>query len=144
MIHAGGYGGIDYNDAVIIDGYNEALIWQIRGDNSGPADPDEVVRNYDYIKKQFPTAKQIKESTFDAFVANLLQRQDIVNTLPVFTGEIGDTWLYGVPSDPLKVLQYRELMRARDECIKTKRCDPKDSRVRNFSRMLTKIAEHTW
>ena len=29
--------------------------------------------------------------------------------LPVVTQEIGDTWLYGCPSDPLKNVIFREL-----------------------------------
>ncbi len=32
---------------------------------------------------------------------------------------LGDTWMYGVPSDPLKMSVYREITRARAECYQT-------------------------
>ena len=37
--------------------------------------------------------------------------------LPIVTQEIGDTWIYGVPSDPVKVARYREVCRLRREWI---------------------------
>jgi len=39
--------------------------------------------------------------------------------LPIVTQEIGDTWISGVPSDPLKVARYLELARLRSEWIRT-------------------------
>ena len=34
-------------------------------------------------------------------------------SLPVVEAEIGDTWIHGVASDPLKVARYREVARLR-------------------------------
>jgi hypothetical protein len=144
MVHPSGYGGMSTKDAVIIKGFNEILVWQFRTDNDGPSSVSEVLTNYEFLKKEFPTAKQIKASTYDNFVNNLLARPDVVKSLPTFTQEFGDTWLYGVPSDPAKVSQYRSLLRYRDSCIRAKECDLKDPRVKEFSRLLVKIAEHTW
>lgn len=70
----------------------------------------------------------------------------------------GDTWVYGVPSDPIKISQYREiglhslslssfvshLVRLRSECLETGQCDLKDYAIRNMSRFLIKVPEHTW
>ena len=64
--------------------------------------------------------------------------------LPVITKEIGDTWLYGVPSDPFKNVKFRELSRHRRECIERGVCDVADITMQRFDRLLTKIPEHTW
>ena len=39
------------------------------------------------------------------------------SSLPVVTQEIGDTWISGVPSDPLKVARYLEVARLRSQWI---------------------------
>jgi hypothetical protein len=41
----------------------------------------------------------------------------VMSALPVFTGEIGDTWVYGVQSDPYKVAAMRAISRARRRYI---------------------------
>ena len=68
---------------------------------------------------------QIVASTFDNFTQYLTP--DIVANLPVYDGEIGDTWIYvhdlllisykyshiqGVPSDPRKVVMTQAMNRA--------------------------------
>ena len=69
--------------------------------------------------------------------------------------------IYGVPSDPVKMQQVREIMRARSECVENNICNVSDYRYKkqkldssqwnnfsfrffNFSRLLTKGPEHTW
>lgn len=37
-------------------------------------------------------------------------------------GEIGDTWVFGVQSDPLKTANFRALSRLRAACIKQPTC----------------------
>jgi hypothetical protein len=37
-------------------------------------------------------------------------------------GEIGDTWLYGVASDPAKVADYRSVLRLRTACLASGEC----------------------
>jgi hypothetical protein len=144
MVHPNGYGGMRQQDAVSVKGFNEVLVWQFNTDNAGPSVFEDVLKNYDMLKTEFPTAKTIKASTYDEFVNRLLAKKDALETLPVITQEFGDTWLYGVPSDPLKNSQYRALVRYRESCIRAKQCDIYDPRIKAFSRMLIKIAEHTW
>ena len=57
---------------------------------------------------------------------------------------INKAWIYGVPSDPLKNAQFRELSRARDECVKSGGCDLASAAMQAFDRLLVKIPEHTW
>ena len=59
------------------------------------------------LRKQFPNAQVTAANLTD--IANAVEpyRQ----RLPVVTQEIGDTWISGVPSDPLKVARYMEVAR---------------------------------
>lgn len=41
---------------VLIDGVDHALMFGVRGDNSGPASADEIIKDYAAIKKLFPNA----------------------------------------------------------------------------------------
>ena len=45
----------------------------------------------------------VASDAFDDFVAAVLPAKA---SLPVVTAEIGDTWIQGASSDPLKVAQY--------------------------------------
>jgi hypothetical protein len=40
----------------------------------------------------------------------------------VSAGEIGDTWVFGVQSDPLKTANFRAVSRLRAACINTPTC----------------------
>jgi len=44
----------------------------------------------------------MQASTFDKFAAEVLS-SPVHQQLPVVTSEIGDTWIHGVASDPIKV-----------------------------------------
>eukprot|EP00118_Oscarella_pearsei_P025553 m.308367 g.308367 ORF g.308367 m.308367 type:complete len:722 (+) comp43877_c0_seq1:88-2253(+) len=141
--HPGGYGGqhgVTPDCVVGVDGFDHALVYGFRGDNSGPPSVKEVLADLAAIKKMFPNAV-VLSTDFESFVQQLLTVKD---KLEVVTGEIGDTWIYGVPSDPVKVSQMREIMRARADCVQQARCDDKDERFYNFSRLLLKGPEHTW
>lgn len=142
MWHPGGYGGYKKQDCVIVPGFDEALAVIVRGDNLGPALTSEVLQDWNNLKSEFPGAK-IVASSLDSFVKNLIQ-SGLVNTLPIITCEIGDTWIYGISTDPLKLAQFREISRMRNQCILDGRCALSDIRIKRFSRMLIKIAEHTW
>ena len=83
----------------------------------------------------------MRASTFDAFVD---AAQSVRHALPVVTRDIGDTWNYGPPSDPLKNQQFREMSRLRAQCVHDGRCDPGSLAMQRFDRLLTKIPEHTW
>ena len=64
--------------------------------------------------------------------------------LPVVTKDIGDGWIYGVPSDPLKNAQFREAARQRLACLESGACDATHPAMRAFDRLLVKVPEHTW
>ena len=64
--------------------------------------------------------------------------------LPVVTQEIGDTWIYGVASDPLKVARYRELSRLREGWIADGAFKVGDATDVALLRHLLLAPEHTW
>ena len=142
MWHPGGYGGPpnSLSNMVVVPGMTHALAFAIRGDNTGPPPTKEVLANYQAIKKLFPNATVIA-STYDAFVAELLK---VKSQLPVVSGEIGDTWIYGTASDPGKIAQFREMMSLRSSCLASGQCSLDDPQFFNFSALLLKSAEHTW
>ena len=87
--------------------------------------------------KEFPGAK-IVASSYDAFLSEL---DKVRSALPVVTQEMGDTWIYGVPSDPLKNAKYRAANRLREACLASGSCDNSDARIQNFTRLFLKNPE---
>ena len=133
-----GYGG----GVHVLPENNVALFCAWNTDNGGPMPQSAVEDVYTQLRSKYPNAI-VHESTFDDFydVANVNR-----NGLEVITAEIGDTWLYGVPSDPFKNQMFRELSRHRRRCVERRDnpCDENDMVMQRFDRLLTKIPEHTW
>ena len=131
-----GYGGTG-TLFVLTDGTALAAAWT--GDNSGPTN---VEGSLEKLRATYPSATVIS-STFDAFfdVANIASNKA---GLPVVTSEVGDAWIYGVPSDPLKMARLRAVTRVRDDCIARGECDITSPAMRAFDRLLVKVPEHTW
>jgi hypothetical protein len=81
-------GGMCRDSCVVFAGLPHALCWAFRTDNSGPPmDADEVFRQFDIARWQFPGAS-VYASTFDNFTAQLAT---VTASLPVTTAEAGDT-----------------------------------------------------
>ena len=55
----------------------------------------------------------------------------------------GDSWIHGVGTDPLKVAEYRALLRLRKTWRANAKADELDS-IDRFERGLMMIPEHTW
>ena len=143
MWHPHGYGGssgVGLDSMVIVPGMQAALAFAIRGDNSGPPQALEVIKNYKTLQALFPKAKIIA-SGYDTFVNEL---ENFRAKLPVVLNEIGDTWIHGVASDPWKTAATREVMRLRSACIDTGKCSLSDPAFVIFSLFLLKNGEHTW
>lgn len=113
--------------------FRHVLCTSWRCDNCGPPSSSaEVQQMYDHWRAEFPGAT-VKASSFDAFVDELVQELPDLK-LPVVTAEIGDTWIYGVQSDPLKTANYRAMARARAQCLSAGDCNSNDAEFQNFSR----------
>lgn len=130
-----GYGGV-----VRIPGSDLAIAIEMADDNAGPHSIEEIHKVYADLRAQFPGA-QITAS-------NLSEIANAVNPyrdkFPIVTQEIGDTWIHGVPSDPVKVARYRELARLRREWIADGHMAIGDATDLGFLRKFSLSAEHTW
>ncbi|PRP79015.1 hypothetical protein PROFUN_13257 [Planoprotostelium fungivorum] len=140
LFHKGDYGGKELQDAVLVPGFDRALIVYVRSDNSGPGSAaEENFKNAvvsagsydDYIEK------------LDEFVTG--ERREGKNvSINTYTQEIGDTWIYGVPSDPYKIAVFRAIMRVRKSNIERGVWNTSDPDLIRADLMLLKIGEHTW
>src|SRR5580700_10331246 len=105
-----------YGGVVRIPGSDLAIAIEMADDNAGPHSMEEIRKIYADLRAQFPGV----------------------------TEEIGDTWIHGVPSDPVKVARYRELARLRREWIADGRIAIGDATDLGFLRKFALSAEHTW
>lgn len=135
MYHPHGYGSV-----VRVPGSDLAVDTEVRDDNSGPHTIEEIGKIYAKLRKQFPNAKVTASNLTE--IANAVAPYSA--HFPVVREEIGDTWIYGVPSDPLKVARYRELARLRSEWIAKGKIRVADATDLAFLRNFLLEAEHTW
>ena len=137
--HPYGYGGYGLKDCAEAPN-GVALCTEFRTDNTGPpANISEVMGILNSVKKEYPGA-EVLASTFDAFFEEV---QAVREKLPIVSLEVGDTWVYGNPSDPLKMAQYRAIQRAWLKCT-SERCQGNDPAIQNMTFFLLKAPEHTW
>ncbi len=135
MYHHRGYGGV-----VRVPGSDLAVAIEVRNDNSGPHSVAEISAIYAGLRQQFPNASVRASNLTD--IANAVA--PFRNSLPIVTQEIGDTWIYGVPSDPVKVARYREVVRLRRSWIATGQLKVADDADLALLRRFALAAEHTW
>ena len=135
IYHRTAYGGV-----VRIPGSKLAIAMEVRNDNSGPHTPAEIRKIYAGLRARFPNAK--------VRAANLTMIAEAVkpyeHSLPVVQQEIGDTWIYGVPSDPWKVARFRELLRLRRAWIASGKLTDGDQTDLALLAQASLCAEHTW
>lgn len=135
LYHPLGYGG-----TVAIPGTDIAVSIRVRVDNSGPHTADEVKAYYSALHRRFPGARIVATnlSTIAAALRSTRER------LPLVTQEIGDTWIYGPPSDPGKVARYRELCRLRREWLASGKFHAGDATEMALTSRLILMPEHNW
>jgi hypothetical protein len=130
----------DYGSLIEVPGTGIAVDVEVRSDNSGPHTPAEIATIYARLRLQYPGA-EIKASNLNE-VAAVVDR--VRDKLPVVTGEVGDTWIYGCASDPDKVARYRELARLRKAWLAQGKFASGDATDRDLLRRLLLAVEHTW
>lgn len=130
----------EYGGVVHVPGSDLAIAIVVRGDNSGPHKPEEIAKIYSDLKTRFPNAEVIPTSLTE--IANASKPYQA--NLPVVKQEIGDTWIYGCPSDPLKVARYREVARLRQSWIAQGKFHSADATDLALLRRVLLEAEHTW
>lgn len=134
------YHRLEYGGVVRIPDSDLAVAVVMRDDNAGPHTVEEVRKTYADLKRQFPNAAVTPASLTEIADAVTPHR----GAFPVLTQEIGDTWIYGVASDPAKLARFRELQRLRGEWLGNKKLKVGDKTDLAFLEKFLLGAEHTW
>lgn len=134
VIYSGDYGGAFKSDFM-----EEILYFDHTLDNHGAPSPQKVLDKFNRIQSKFPDY-EITAGTMDDF-ADIIWKYK--NKLPVYEGEIGDTWIHGAATDPYKSASLRELMRLKREWLSDGTMQRKSDEYIGFTDALLCIAEHT-
>lgn len=137
--YAQSYGATELGLAVVPGGHS-ALHLAHTGDNHGPPEVEQIEALFAQLQEAYPGARVVA-STLDAFGADVLAARDV---LPVLEGEIGDSWIHGVASDPVLTARLRALLRLRTHWVASGSLVPGTAECDAFSDGLLLVAEHTW
>lgn len=130
----------EYGGIMQIPYTSEAVALMFTGDNHGPQTVEQVMDAYKHIQEQFPEA-EVVASDLNAVAQTVA---GITDKLPVITKELGDSWIHGIGSDPLKMAQLRALSRKRNEWIQSDNLEKYSDADLAFCLPLCMVGEHTW
>ena len=122
----------EYGTYSEIPGTGKVVYFAHTGDNAGPPAAETLNELFGKLSEEFPGASLVAADLNTVALAV----RNIKDALPVFTEELGDTWIQGVGSDPRKCSGYRGLLRYCREL------SPEYAES-VMSRLLL-IPEHTW
>lgn len=129
----------DYGSESILPDGKTAIAINFTGDNHGPHSYEVVKSIYADLRKRYPHA-QLVPASFNEIAEDLLKMKD---SLPVITSEIGDTWIYGYGSSPVRMAKFRALSRLYSKWLKEGKLDGESDEALNFAVELGLIGEHT-
>jgi hypothetical protein len=130
----------NYGEPVEVEGLDELLVFAHTGDNCGPPSAEEIREQFREIQDRYPNA-EVAASSLDSFADQLASVRE---HLPIVYEEIGDTWIHGASTDPLKLAQLRELMRLRKEWLADGSMSEKSKEYKEMSDAMLLVTEHTW
>ncbi len=129
-----------YGTQVVLPDHQTVLAVFFTGDNRGPHTVEQVKEIYAGLRERYPNA-ELKASTLCAVAKEL---ENMKEQLPVLTQELGDTWIHGMGSAPVRMAKFRALSRLYSQWIEQKKIDPASNEAIHFAVRLGMIAEHTW
>ena len=129
----------DYGSENILPGGKAVISINFTGDNHGPHSYEKVKEIYADLHKRYPNARLVACS-FNEIAEELIAMQD---QLPVVTSEIGDTWIYGYGSAPIRMTKFRALSELYSQWLREKKIDKNSDAALDFVLELGLIAEHT-
>lgn len=135
VIYSGSYGG-----AFKCEYIDEILYFDHTLDNHGAPSATKIKNKLERIQKKYPNY-EVTAASLDEYADILWQHR---SKLPVFTGEIGDTWIHGSASDPYKSAALRRLMSLKRQWLADGSMERTSEEYINFSDNLLCVAEHTW
>ncbi|GHU15660.1 hypothetical protein FACS1894163_03220 [Spirochaetia bacterium] len=132
------YAGVYGSSTALPNGV--ALEFAHSNDNDGPPSEAYLDVLYQRLAEKYPGA-DIQAGSLDDFA---LAIREVRDTLPVVEEEIGDTWIHGISSDPIKTGQFKKLLRLKDGWLKQNLLESSNDIYKKFMDPLLLIAEHTW
>ena len=129
----------DYGSESILPGGKSVISINFTSDNHGPHTYGEVKKIYADLQKRYPNARLVACS-FNEITEELIAMQD---QLPVVTSEIGDTWIYGYGSAPVRMAKFRALSELYSKWLREKKIDKNSDVALEFALELGLIGEHT-
>ncbi len=134
VIYSGDYGGAFKCDLV-----DEVLYFDHTLDNHGAPSPQKVLDKINKIQSEYPDY-EITAGTIDDFAEVIWEVRE---KLPVFEGEMGDSWIHGSATDPYKSASLRTLLRLKNEWLENGSLDRNSDEYKNFVVAILCTAEHT-
>ncbi|MGO6814076.1 DUF5054 domain-containing protein [Rhizobium leguminosarum] len=124
-----------YGETCFPDGFEDGLSFAHTNDNMGPQSVPQTAEAYRELRAREPDAV-IRAATLEDYGAILWSKRE---RFPVVELELGDSWIHGSGSDPVKTARFLALQRLYDRFAK----DGLDARRLAFGRGLAMVAEHT-
>ena len=134
VIYSGAYGGAFKSDLV-----EEVLYFDHTLDNHGAPSPEKVLAHFEDIQKLYP-GYEITAGTMDDFADVIWEVRE---KLPVFEGEMGDSWIHGSATDPYKSACLRTLMSLKRQWLADGTLTKDSDEYKNLADAILCIAEHT-
>lgn len=134
VIYSGAYGGAFESDLV-----EEILYFDHTLDNHGAPSPEKVLAHFDDIQSQYP-GYEITAGTIDDFADVIWEVRE---KLPVFEGEMGDSWIHGAATDPYKSGSLRTLINLKNQWLADGSLSRNSEEYKNFTDAILCLAEHT-
>ncbi len=135
VIYDKGYGGVfevPYTDQI--------LYFDHAHDNGGVRRQNKVLSKFKKIQSQYPNYK-VRAGRLDDIAEKLWEVKD---KLPILEGEIGDTWIHGVATDPYKTAAFRTLCNLKNKWLREGSLLKDSDEYKKFADSLLCVAEHTW
>ena len=134
VIYSGDYGGAFKSDLV-----DEILYFDHTLDNHGAPSPEKVLEKIKKIQGEYP-GYEVTAGTIDDFAEVIW---DVREKLPVFEGEMGDSWIHGSATDPYKSASLRTLINLKNQWLNDGTLDRNSDEYENLVDAILCIAEHT-
>lgn len=124
-----------YGETSFPDGMTDGLGFAHTSDNIGPQSVPQTAETYREIRHREPDAL-IRAATLEDYGTLIWQERE---RFPVIDLELGDSWIHGSATDPLKMSRFLALQRVYDRFA----TDGLTASRLAFGRGLAMVAEHT-
>lgn len=124
-----------YGETYFPEGFDDGLSFAHTQDNIGPQSVPQTAEAYRDMRRLEPDAV-IRAATLEDYGAILWEKRE---RFPVLELELGDSWVHGSATDPLKTAKFLALQRLYDRFAG----EGLNARRLAFGRGLAMVAEHT-